>query len=208
MARFVSDEQRKAAFANMARREKMGGGIGGSLFERLGIGTGNSPFDKIWSDFLNNSKGLGFTPAGSYISASGAIYATPDSDWFIGDKKEWADYGSYEGEGVGPYDQQFSLTPEEAAFLYIQNTGLGTLLYNLFVHGTDPFGGTSLVQPYGSPGTLKPFYEASFGADETWKLALARATNSGYGSPFFGGPNADYNAGGINPAFLNIYDDD
>lgn len=164
-----------------------------SLFGRLDINNPASPFYQI-PDFLPNGPGFGVTPAGSYTSSSGAIYATPDSNWFLHVPGTTPpDFGSYSGEGVGPYAQEFSLTPAQAAWLYEKNTGMGTQLYNLIVNGVQP-GAVGTQQHFGAPGTLiyDPFNPTL--GKETWA--------DHPGAAFYGDPS-DFKAGSINPKFLN-----
>lgn len=123
------------------------------------------------------------------------------SDWATPDYED-DPYGNFGTptpglDGVGPYEQEFSLTPAEAAYLYSQDTSFGIQMYNLLVHGIDPSGLASALLPYGTPGTLEPFYEMKMGAYETWRGP--HDDRFGNVSGGMSGPQS-----GIDPKFLNV----
>ena len=175
---FVSDEQRKAVFAKL--KGGRGGGrrspraprppsqtpAGDSLFDILNIGTGGV-FDFVP---LPNAPAQAATPAGSATLTGGAIYDTPASNWFVNQPSQTPNFGTYNGPGIGPYNQEFSLTPQQAAFLYQQNTGIGTILYNMLTKGVDPYGQGGQLLPYGTPGTLEFYLFGKYSSVyETWQ---------------------------------------
>lgn len=178
---FISDDQRKAAFARMKGR---GGGPrppgagrlprGGkppSLFDILKDLLGKDP-----KNFIPKPPGPGIpgVPSGPVTLTGGAIYGTPDSDWFIHQPGE-PEFGKLPGYGIGPYDQQW--TPE-----YKPPSTLWGDLY-LIMNGIEPSTG-NVLHGWGTPGTLKPFPQMSFGYGETWKIELYK--NLGKSEGFFG----------------------
>ncbi len=95
--------------------------------------------------------------------------------------------------GVGPYIQEFSLAPYEAHQLYLEEATIAEILIDMVLTGTDP-GSASLLLPYGTPGTLKPFFEMALGYGETWR---------GHHTERFGGVSSPP-ISTINPRFLNV----
>lgn len=172
---FVSDAQRKAVFAKLGGRR------------RFTTGPSKPPKPpkppKAPAPIPDQN---GYMPGPS----------PAPSNWFVADPQPNNypnPYGGTGGNVFGQYDQTFSLTPQQAQQLYQQNTGIWTQLFNILVNGIDP-NSTQPILPFGTPGTLIPFYEATFGAYETWNPA---------NDDLFGQVAGPTGTTGVNPFFLN-----
>lgn len=195
---FQSDEQRKAAFANMRKGGGSSGGGGGSKSPKTpkqpkAPKQPGTPSPGIPD---NNSYMPGPSPAPS-------DWATPNTESdYLG---SYGDSNPGMGAGQGPYEQIFSLTPEQAIALYAQETSLGMGLYNLLVYGIDPMSGQAVL-PYGTPGQLKdpisidpsgPAWEYHFGASFNSDGTVDNPAT-------YGGLAQPKGTSGINPMFLNV----
>jgi len=112
--------------------------------------------------------------------------------------------------GTGPYIQEWTLSPDEAYQLYIQDASLVESLIDLIVEGVSPIGGPSSVAPYGTPGQMMPEFglggpgegpqwEYHFGARKNADGTLYMPMMFGHGE---GGKVMVIT--GINPKFLNV----
>jgi hypothetical protein len=165
---FRSDEQRKAIFAKLKKGKK-------------GTGTKPKPPSKPSNPNPPFVIGGGQTPTpppGTWTGTGGAIYETPDSNWFQAPPTA-PNYGTNLNQltspGVGPYNpptfQQFQ-----------PPTTLWGDLY-LISQGVEPSTG-NVQWGYGTPGTLKPPSPLQFGKGETWRINLFHSI--GRDEDFFG----------------------
>lgn len=104
----------------------------------------------------------------------GGIYKPPPSNWFIHQPGK-PNYGNLPNYGVGPYEQTWTSD-------FVPPTTIWGDLY-LIAMGVDPATG-NILHGWGTPGTLKPFPQMSFGYGETWKIELYK--NLGKSEGFFG----------------------
>lgn len=161
----------------------------GSHFRTIGSdGGGKQPpkrpslfdiLDDLFPSFTPKPNGPGIpgSPGGPVTLTGGAIYGTSDSDWFI-HKPGKPDYGQPGVGGSGPYEQTWTSD-------FVPPTTIWGDLY-LIAIGVDPATG-NILHAAGTPGTLRPFPEMSFGYGETWKDEEYRL--AGMSVAFFGKRN-------------------
>ena len=100
---------------------------------------------------LPPGEGIPGRPAGSVTLTGGAIYNMPASNWYLYDDEGQPNYGSYEGPGVGPYEQTFSPG-------WIQPRTLGGQLWTIIVNNRDIYSGQTIPRR-GQPGYSDIFAE-------------------------------------------------
>lgn len=116
--------------------------------------------------------------------------------------------------GTGPYELEFSLTPDEAAQLYVQDAHIVELIYDILIEGINPYSAEAQF-PLGTEGTLKTFETfimegpAMEYHGAVWMIGEGKPVPAGtpgayLWNPLIYGNPANLPDSGIPPQFLNV----